>query len=48
MAVVAAAHGGLTLATLPLVAPLWSLASVVSVLVIAEWRHRHTAHHVSQ
>lgn len=47
-AVAGAACGGLTLATVPLVAPVWCLVSVVTVIVIAEWRHRHAVHHVSQ
>lgn len=47
-AVAGAACGGLTLATVPLVAPVWCLVSVVTVIAIAEWRHRHSAHHVSQ
>ena len=47
-AVAGAACGGLTLATVPLVAPVWCLVSVVAVIAIAEWRHRHAVHHVSQ
>lgn len=47
-AVVGAACGGLTLATVPLVAPAWCLVSVIAVIVVAEWRHRHAACHVSQ
>ncbi|TQR87054.1 DUF1275 domain-containing protein [Mycobacterium hodleri] len=47
-AVAGAACGGLTLATVPLVAPVWCLVSVVTVIGIAEWRHRHAVRHVSQ
>ena len=47
-AVAGAACGGLTLATLPVVAPVWCLVSVVAVVVVAEWRHRHAAHYVPQ
>ncbi|MCV7419531.1 DUF1275 domain-containing protein [Mycobacterium yunnanensis] len=47
-AVVGAACGGLTLATVPVVAPVWCLVSVLAVIVLAEWRHRHAVDHASQ
>ena len=47
-AVVGAACGGLTLATVPIVAPVWCLVSVLAVIVLAEWRHHHVGDHVSQ
>jgi uncharacterized membrane protein YoaK (UPF0700 family) len=47
-AVAGAACGGLTLATVPIVAPVWCLVSVATVIAISEWRHRHAVDHVPQ